>query len=237
MKCSCCGQEITKNDRFCQNCGQNNEFYVEIVETTRSSITHNINQPINKVPININNKKQTTSTTNIKSNSNQHKYVANVHPINQNNNKITIDFSIASGSYCATFNENNSYEMSVLKDYNSNKKASLISGLILLFTTLLFIVPILMLFSGSELIEFSSLTYFVVIGVTGLIDLIVFSIVNNNLSNIKYDYILYDLRKKGTKITYENKSTGTISYSKNGSRNQISVYRGYNSHANSRYWK
>ena len=94
-----------------------------------------------------------------------------------------------------------------------------------------------MLFSGSELIEFSSLTYFVVIGVTGLIDLIVFSIVNNNLSNIKYDYILYDLRKKGTKITYENKSTGTISYSKNGSRNQISVYRGYNSHANSRYWK
>ena len=237
MKCSCCGQKITSNDRFCPNCGENNESYVEIVKTTRSSITQNINQPIQKVPINISPKKQPISTTNTNSNSNQQKYVVNVNPIKQSNNKIIVDFSIASGSYSATFNENNSYEMSVLSEYNSNKKVSLITGLILLITTLLFIVPILMLFIGSELIKFSSLTYFVIVVVIGLIDLIIFLVTNNNLSNIKYDYILYDLKKKGAKITYENKSTGTISYSRNGSRNQISVYRGYNSHANSRYWK
>lgn len=29
MKCSCCGREISQNDRFCNYCGQNNEYYVD----------------------------------------------------------------------------------------------------------------------------------------------------------------------------------------------------------------
>ena len=52
-----------------------------------------------------------------------------------------------------------------------------------------------------------------------------------------YDFILYDLKRKGMNITYENKTTGTISFINNGKKTQISVYRGYNSHANSKYWQ
>ena len=51
LYCVCCGSEITSKDRFCLNCGENNEDYIEVIETkvTTSNI---INQPINKVPIN-----------------------------------------------------------------------------------------------------------------------------------------------------------------------------------------
>ena len=54
MKCSCCGQEITSNDRFCPNCGENNEGYVEVVQTSSSAQTSkpHVSQPINRVPIN-----------------------------------------------------------------------------------------------------------------------------------------------------------------------------------------
>lgn len=31
MKCSCCGQELTKADRFCPNCAENNEYYEFLV--------------------------------------------------------------------------------------------------------------------------------------------------------------------------------------------------------------
>ena len=29
MRCSCCGDEIKETERYCNNCGQNNEAYVE----------------------------------------------------------------------------------------------------------------------------------------------------------------------------------------------------------------
>ena len=55
MKCSCCGSEITSKDRFCPNCGENNESYVETVtslrQSPRPSQSQPINQPINRVPI------------------------------------------------------------------------------------------------------------------------------------------------------------------------------------------
>ena len=54
MKCSCCGQEITSKDRFCPNCGENNESYVEVLETPKPALSQSINQPINRVPINPN---------------------------------------------------------------------------------------------------------------------------------------------------------------------------------------
>ena len=64
MKCSCCGQEITSKDRFCPNCGENNEAYVEVVETSRPAPSQNINQPINRVPINPNTGSSSNSTQN-----------------------------------------------------------------------------------------------------------------------------------------------------------------------------
>ena len=51
MRCSCCGQELNSNDRFCPNCGENNEGYVEVAGSSASSNTPYVNQPINRVPI------------------------------------------------------------------------------------------------------------------------------------------------------------------------------------------
>ena len=51
MKCSCCGREVSPNDRYCSYCGQNNEGYVEpeVVVTDRNvptnSQTSNYSQP------------------------------------------------------------------------------------------------------------------------------------------------------------------------------------------------
>lgn len=61
--CVCCGRKLTPNDRYCPNCGENNEDYVEVVEmnTTTSTI---INQSIKKVPINPF-KKTTTVSNNV----------------------------------------------------------------------------------------------------------------------------------------------------------------------------
>lgn len=64
MKCSCCGSEITSKDRFCPNCGENNEAYVEVIENSRPSSTQNVNQTINKVPIYPNTGTSTNQTQN-----------------------------------------------------------------------------------------------------------------------------------------------------------------------------
>lgn len=40
-----------------------------------------------------------------------------------------------------------------------------------------------------------------------------------------------EIQEAGYKVVYQNQTTGTISYLKNGMRCQVSVYRGYNSHA------
>ena len=48
MKCSLCGHEVSANERFCRNCGENNEHYVSN-ETPKVA-----NQPIQQVPINPN---------------------------------------------------------------------------------------------------------------------------------------------------------------------------------------
>lgn len=39
MKCTCCGKELTRDDRYCTNCGQNNPGYVERVnvESTQTN--------------------------------------------------------------------------------------------------------------------------------------------------------------------------------------------------------
>ena len=62
MKCTCCGKEITNSDRICPNCGENNEAYVEVVETSHQRQNSYVNQPINRVPINNNSNSQNNGT-------------------------------------------------------------------------------------------------------------------------------------------------------------------------------
>lgn len=47
----------------------------------------------------------------------------------------------------------------------------------------------------------------------------------------KIRYKIKEIQEAGYKVVYQNQTTGTISYLKNGMRCQVSVYRGYNSHA------
>ena len=102
MKCSCCGQEITSNDRFCPNCGENNEGYVEVVQTSSSSQTStpHISQPINRVPINPSQPNQ--QTNNPTSGSpvfvySQTQVVANVKPESKALGICAIIFSVLGG--------------------------------------------------------------------------------------------------------------------------------------------
>ena len=40
MRCSCCGNEVRENERYCSKCGQNNEGYVERKPIERVEIYH-----------------------------------------------------------------------------------------------------------------------------------------------------------------------------------------------------
>ena len=85
MKCPCCGHEMTSQDRFCPNCGENNESYVEIQSTPTQSTY--INQQINKVPI-----YQSTSTPSTSQNTNVNSYSTpgQTHTIKHENSAIAI---------------------------------------------------------------------------------------------------------------------------------------------------
>lgn len=103
MKCSCCGQEITSNDRFCPNCGENNEGYVEVIQTSSSAqnSTPHVSQTINRVPINPSQTNQQTNT-NATSGSpvfvySQTQVVANVKPEGKALGICAIIFSVLGG--------------------------------------------------------------------------------------------------------------------------------------------
>lgn len=98
MKCSCCGQEITSNARFCPNCGENNEWYVKPVEV-KTPETTNTNQNINRVPIypsNSNQQSNDNNTTPIYVYS-QTQVVANVKPEGKALGICAIIFSVLGG--------------------------------------------------------------------------------------------------------------------------------------------
>ena len=102
MRCSSCGQEITSNDRFCPNCGENNEGYVEVVVTSKPTSTPHVSQPINRVPIdpNSNNNQPTntsTSTGSPVSVYSQTQVVANVKPEGKALGICAIIFSVLGG--------------------------------------------------------------------------------------------------------------------------------------------
>lgn len=160
----------------------------------------------------------------------------NLYSINIIQSKQYITFSINSGEYNATFYENCNYDKESLKKYMCRKKTTIISGIIFLILCCLFFLPLLNLIDDKTTDEEVKIVYFIIVGILGLIDLFIWCIALNCLNGLKFDYILYDLQRNGARITWENKNTGTISYIKNGRKTQLSVYRGYNSHTNSRYW-
>lgn len=66
MRCTCCGRELTQNDRLCPDCGENNDGYVENVVTKQYNQQPQqtyINQEIKKIPIYPNSNLQPTQTT------------------------------------------------------------------------------------------------------------------------------------------------------------------------------
>ena len=40
MRCSCCGNEVREDERYCNKCGQNNEYYVERKPIEKVEIYH-----------------------------------------------------------------------------------------------------------------------------------------------------------------------------------------------------
>ena len=65
MKCTCCGQEVSNKERFCPNCGENNENFVEEINAQQNNSYYN-NQSIHRAPINpTNSQSNTNSTTNL----------------------------------------------------------------------------------------------------------------------------------------------------------------------------
>ena len=40
MRCSCCGNEVREDERYCNKCGQNNEYYVEKKPIEKVEIYH-----------------------------------------------------------------------------------------------------------------------------------------------------------------------------------------------------
>ena len=208
--CSSCGHNVMSNEKFCPNCGVFFECDIKIT----SSYSNNDNKP----------KPKTIVKSSYSSNKN-----VDTKKVEDPNGKICKTFSIASGGYQATFDMNNYTEMEMYKTYVNSNKAILFSCLVLAFLVMLFFILI-----ASQL-RVDGLVYFMIV-VLSIISFFTILIVIRIKRNLIFEYIIYDLKKSGFKITYENRSTGTISFSNGKTKKQISVYRGYNSHANSRYW-
>ena len=55
MKCSMCNREITINDKFCNHCGENNEFYIESKPVNDDSKYTSSQRPLYQVRTNSSN--------------------------------------------------------------------------------------------------------------------------------------------------------------------------------------
>ena len=130
---------------------------------------------------------------------------------------------IASGQYEACFYNQEEYDRH-FKIYN---------WLLALYTltTISVLLPVILLICKSYL--------FFIVGILAIIlNCILVPIEINltkNYNKIRYDSIKRALVKKGYRIVYENRTTGTISYKIGNQRHSLSIYRGYNSKQQSRY--
>ena len=69
MKCSCCGKEISTSDKYCSNCGQNNDLFVEPVtnpieepKPKEQPVVDNKPKPITQISPNSNNQVSSNSS-------------------------------------------------------------------------------------------------------------------------------------------------------------------------------
>lgn len=154
--------------------------------------------------------------------------------MNENDSKIVnICFYINSGVYLAKFDKENYNEKTYLEEYESIKKSIKNSNLVCFFSIVSIIIFVWLRVISK--VGFFSILVFIAI-IVCIVTRIANMVSDTEKRKLIYEYILYDLTKKGKRITHQNKTTGTISYIENGKTKQVSVYRGYNSHANSKYW-
>ena len=143
--------------------------------------------------------------------------------------KDSVSFPLSSGPFSVDFHWDNDYDRSCLEAYKKNE--NIMSG-----TKLIGAVGVIVLVIAFIVLIFSQnfVIFLVAIGITVVCSLIAATTYENAKQSNKYlmyDYVLYDLKRRGARITYSNRSTGTISYKINKVKTQISVFRGYNSHA------
>ena len=145
-------------------------------------------------------------------------------------------FKIFSGTYIATFYHKDKNEVAYLEKYREKQKAEIIS----IIVGICFLVLIAVCIFAFLIVKEYFLQFFLVAIACFIASIISFSIYGGakyDRQSIMFDYILHDLNRNGIKVSYSNKTTGTISYTKEGNKVQLSVYKGYNSHTNSQYWK
>ena len=148
---------------------------------------------------------------------------------------VTLDFKIHSGIYTPSFCTSNTYEMFIYNRYISYINKKLILDIIECVS--IFLVFLLILISFLYLkINMAVVCLIIFFTISFLLSLLVSYFVVKGMNDLAFEYILHDLNKKKLRIAYQNDCTGTISYILHGKRIQLSVYRGYNSHANKRYW-
>ena len=84
------------------------------------------------------------------------------------------------------------------------------------------------------ILEIRQKNFMWVVGITFVVLMVsggVFEATRQKNRLLMFEYVLYDLKRRGARITYSNSTTGTIYYKFNKLKKQISVFRGYNSHA------
>lgn len=93
---------------------------------------------------------------------------------------------------------------------------------------MIIIKAILFLFMVHSIAEYNNVEFFISIMFLVLVILLHFYY-QKQLNELNFELIERTLLMRGYKIVYKNEKTGTISYTYNGQRNSLSVYKGYNS--------
>lgn len=152
----------------------------------------------------------------------------------EENNLVTtrkekVFFSLESCYFPVNFYWDNDYDIASLKSYKKNKTVINITLVILVIAIIAMVIAFISLIFQQDFVRFmwvGGIT-FVVLMVSGG----VFEATRQKNRLLMFEYVLYDLKRRGARITYSNSTTGTISYKFNKVKKQISVFRGYNSHA------
>ena len=146
------------------------------------------------------------------------KILGDIKTGDENNLPIYKYISIASGEYLACFTSQ--------KEYDEFSRLKTIITILNILSVIILPTLFLLVFTvGSE----------VLLIIFATIYLIIMFLLRHDINSIKYKVIRRALVNKGYRITYENQTTGTISYKIGKQHHSLSVYKGYNSKWQSRY--